>query len=229
MTGPLQSAAQFARLERYRSELKVVGQEADHLNRSRLLLTVSRFEAFRSSFFSWDEELDSTRVERTLLCILDWSKAPASLTAEDLLELHAAVAACSSPEPWRRDQARPLFGRHPTLAPELVTRALRRFVGWVGSEGFGEIHPVEQSTVCQLRLLEICPFSELSHTVSVVFSYYFLVAAGYLLPSFEDADAKRYRAAMLEGLDFSTSSLVELHLEACLRSYEQLENFSPDS
>ncbi len=227
MTSPLQSAARFTELERCRSKLKDVGQLADQLNRTRILEPVSRFEAYRSRFFSWDDQLDSTQVQESLHCILGWRQPPASLTEENLLELHSVMAPESAPGHWRQENGPLLFNHHKTLAPELVKRALHRFVSWVGSEGFGEIHPVEQSTLCQLRLLEICPFSKLNHPASIIFSYYFLVAADYLLPTFRKAEARRYRTAILEGLQFSTSSLVDLHLKACLRSYAKLENFPP--
>ena len=55
----------------------------------------------------------------------------------------------------------------------------------------------------QLRLFEICPFTEFSHTVSIIFSYYFLVTAGYLFPTFEEVEIEHYQEAMLDGLQFS--------------------------
>lgn len=227
MTSPLRSATRFTELERCRSKLKDVGQTADQLNRTRILETVSKFEAYRSHFFSWDDKLDSTQIQESLHCILGWCQPPASLTEDNLLELHSVMAPKSPSGKWRQENGPLLFNHHKTLAPELVERALHRFVNWIGSEGFGEIHPVEQSTLCQLRLLEICPFSELNHPASIIFSYYFLVAADYLLPTFRKAEARHYRTAMLEGLQFSTSSLVDLQINACLRSYAKLGNFSP--
>lgn len=220
MNSPPQSADQFSELKHFRSKLKNAGRLAQEVNRTHLIDDVSKFEAYRNGFFSWDERLNSIRCRSALECILDWTEPLSSLTEENLLELHTIIKDGRSTCHWRQEDGPLLFNRQPTLAPEMVERAIHRFIGWVGSEGFGEIHPIEQAAVSQLRLFEICPFTELSHTVSIIFSYYFLVTAGYLFPTFEEGEVEHYQEAMLDGLQFSTSRIVNLHLKACLRSYE---------
>ena len=73
----------------------------------------------------------------------------------------------------------------------------------------------------QIRLLEIRPFLRLSRLTGDILSYSFLVQAGYLLPSYSESDRQSLNNLIEEGLDFSTSGLVEYHLEACKRSYQK--------
>ena len=122
----------------------------------------------------------------------------------------------------RQNQGPQLFGKHSPLSPQFVEKALSRFFVWVSSDSYSEIHPVKQSILCQLRLLEIMPLSSYSRLVSVIFSHYFLTRTDHLLPTYDEHEMALYEEALVEALDFSTDSLVELHLGACLRSYDRV-------
>ena len=211
-----------AALRRSRIRLKATGQSADQVNRTVLAEPVSRFEALRCSRFCWDPGLDSKTIQQLLHCVLDWKKELAELNLGDLFGLHSLIPRTDPGRGLRHNNGPQLFGKHPLLLPELIEKALSRFFVWVSSDGYAEIHPLEQSILCQLRLLEISPFSSHSHLVSVIFSYYFLTRTGHLLPTYEEHEMALYEAAMVEALDFSTASLVELNLGACLRSYDRV-------
>ena len=216
------SAAQFAALKRSQKRLRALGQWADQVNRTVLAEPVGSFEALRCSRFSWDPGLDSKTIEKLLHCVLDWSKELAELSPDELFELHALIPRTDPGRGLRQNKGPELFGKHSPLSPELLEKALSRFFVWVSSDSYAEIHPVKQSILCQLRLLEIMPFSRYSHLVSLIFSDYFLTRTDHLLPTYEEHEMALYEEAFLEALNFSTDSLVELHLGACLRSYTQI-------
>ena len=211
-----------AALKRSRIKLKATGQSADQVNRTVLAEPVGRFEALRCSRFSWDPGLDSKTIQQLLHCVLDWRKELAELSPDDLYELHSLIPRTDPGRGLRQNQGPELFGEHSPLSPEFVEKALSRFFVWVSSDSYAEIHPVKQSILCQLRLLEIMPFSSYSHLVSVIFSDYFLTRTDHLLPTYKEHEMALYEAAIVEAFDFSTDSLVELHLKACLRSYTRI-------
>ena len=211
-----------AALKSSRIRLRATGQSADQVNRTVLVEPVGRFEALRCSSFSWDPELDSKTIQQLLHCVLDWRKELAELSPDDLYELHSLIPRTDPGRGLRQNQGPELFGEHSPLSPEFVEKALSRFFVWVSSDSYSEIHPVKQSILCQLRLLEIMPFSSYSHLVSVIFSHYFLTRTDHLLPTYEEHEMALYEAAIVEAFDFSTDSLVELHLKACLRSYTRI-------
>ena len=211
-----------AALRRSRIRLKATGQSADQVNRTVLAEPVSRFEALRCSRFSWDPGLDSKTIQQLLHCVLDWKKELAELNLGDLFGLHSLIPRTDPGRGLRHNNGPQLFGEHSPLSPEFVEKALSRFFVWVSSDSYSEIHPVKQSILCQLRLLEIMPFSSYSHLVSVIFSHYFLTRTDHLLPTYEEHEMALYEAAIVEAFDFSTDSLVELHLKACLRSYTRI-------
>ena len=211
-----------AALRRSRIRLKATGQSADQVNRTVLAEPVSRFEALRCSRFSWDPGLDSKTIQQLLHCVLDWKKGLAELNLGDLFGLHSLIPRTDPGRGLRHNNGPQLFGEHSPLSPEFVEKALSRFFVWVSSDSYSEIHPVKQSILCQLRLLEIMPFSSYSHLVSVIFSHYFLTRTDHLLPTYEEHEMALYEAAIVEAFDFSTDSLVELHLKACLRSYTRI-------
>ena len=211
-----------AALRRSRIRLKATGQSADQVNRTVLAEPVSRFEALRCSRFSWDPGLDSKTIQQLLHCVLDWKKELAELNLGDLFGLHSLIPRTDPGRGLRHNNGPQLFGEHSPLSPEFVEKALSRFFVWVSSDSYSEIHPVKQSILCQLRLLEIMPFSSYNHLVSVIFSHYFLTRTDHLLPTYEEHEMALYEAAIVEAFDFSTDSLVELHLKACLRSYTRI-------
>ena len=216
------STPQFVALKRSQRRLKATGQSADHFNRNVLTEPVGSFEALRCSRFFRDSGLDSKTIEQLLHCVLDWRKELAELSPSDLCELHSLIPRTDPGGGLRKNKGPELFGKLSPLSPEFLEKALSRFFVWVSSDSYAEIHPVKQSILCQLRLLEIMPFSSYSHLVSIIFSNYFLTRTDHLLPTYEEHEMALYEAALVEALDFSTDSLVELHLGACLRSYNRI-------
>lgn len=213
---------QFATLKRSQTRLRATGRSPGEINRTVLAEPVATFEALRCSRFSWDPGLDSKTIERLLHCILGWRKELAELSPDDLFELHSLIPRADPGRALRKKQGLELFGEHSPLPPEFVEKALSRFFVWVSSDSYSEIHPVKQSVLCQLRLLEIMPFATHSHLVSLIFSDYFLTRTDHFLPTYEQHETTLYQEALVEALDFSTDSLVELHLGACLRSYTRI-------
>lgn len=217
MTSPTGPGPQLKDLTRCRSELRARKEPFRELNRIHVITPLSAFEVLRANHFGWDS-IEALQVSRLLGQVVAWEGG--AVTKKDLWQLRVAVEGETEGEEsgWRSESAEPLFGKHPTLPPALIEGALQRFFSWAASDGFGEIHPIEQTVLCQLRLLEICPFAKHSHVIAQVFSYLFLARSGWLLPIWSESDLDEYQEGILEALQFSTTRLVQLHVEGCLRA-----------
>ncbi len=211
------SSASSASLSQYHSRL--LSRHVDILALNREL--VSGVEFFKSAINkSSNPEMRALNQSNFLDAIFEvFQLNEESSTLENLKKVNQNLTG-EDPQ-LRSAQEAPLFGRFEVTPPSMIERALRRFFEWAGSDGYQDLHPIEQMAIGQIRLLEIRPFLRLSRLTGDIFSYSFLIKAGYLLPSYSEADRESLDNLIEEGLGFSTSGLVKYHLEACKRSYQK--------
>lgn len=212
------SSASPTSLSQYHNRL--LSRHVDMLSLNREL--VSGVEFFKSevnkSFHPEARVPDQSNFLEAILKVLDQSNGERP-TLENLRKVNQTLTGEDSE--LRSAQEAPLFGHFAVTPPGRIERALGRFFEWVVSDGYQELHPIEQMAIGQIRLLEIHPFLRFSRLTGDIFSYSFLVKAGYLLPSYSKSDRENLDHLIEEGLGFSTSGLVKLHLGACKRSYQQ--------
>lgn len=164
-------------------------------------------------------EPPSERLEQAFDYLIDFHKSAGELDLSDLLELHTILEPAGRAG-LRRDPAEPLTPLHQPLDAATVSGALTRFLEWVQSQAFSEMHPVEQVTLAQIRLYEIYPFEVFCELTVSLFSYTFLVAAGFLPPLYEAAELPDFYLALDAAFAFSTQGLVNLNAKACERAYD---------
>ena len=141
------------------------------------------------------------------------------LDLKALLALHGEIVPGSVPQ-LRRVAVRPLVQEHCPTEPASIETALNRFFEWSQSQSFAEMHVVEQLTVAQIRLHEIYPFQIGSEVTVSLFSYWFLLSSGFLLPAFQFKDVSGFDQALNSGLNLQTEDLVGLNIRAMERSYD---------
>ena len=165
-----------------------------------------------------DLTLLRSQAEEMVAASLGLGEDLSSLVPDDLQTLHRVVS--DSEEMYRQEPVRPLNVVYQILEPAMIPTAVRRFFEWVHSASFGELHPVEQATLSQIRLYEIQPFREHSHLAVSLFCLYFFLRGGYLMPLYRVKELPDFHRALEQAFLFSTEDLVRFNTRACERSYE---------
>jgi hypothetical protein len=221
MTSLLRSAVQFASLDRKMRRLNRTDRGAWRSVMASLVTPgLVEFE-LRRNRLEGSPELGSGRVGDGLRRVLDFPTVQASeLGVSDLMALHALLVERETPalrvSPPEATQDREI------IAPNMIPGALERLLEWIHSEAFAQMHPVEQMTLCQMRLSEIVPFEVCSAVSGDLFSFLTLEIGTGLLPSYASADVDGFQEALSEALSFATKSLVELNTKACERTCDGL-------
>jgi len=85
---------------------------------------------------------------------------------------------------------------------------------WTQADSFLELHPVEQSAIVHLRVIEVQPFESANNRTARVAASFFLMRAG-LPPLIVEPGLERiYEAALDEAIRLNTRPMVELVAEA---------------
>ena len=222
MSPSLRSAIQIASLKQKKQALDERQQDSEALTREQLLPPLLEFEIAKSRRFSrypqtW--EIDSSSLNNLTQEFLLLQSKPGPAQIENLLQLQRLTGA-SEASALRSVSVTPICPNHTPVIPQMIGSALDRFFDWVPSPSFSELHPVEQMTLSQIRLLEIYPFEWPCEVAISLFSCLFLPARGYLLPLYELHELRPFYVALEAAFAFSTSELVGLNLEAVERAYE---------
>ena len=221
MESPPGVSEPFASLDRRRDSLVEAG-EWPHANQ-KLIQSLVEFELAKSGQSLGRtvsrQEGTRSRLQTALQGITRLDKPLDLLQLEDLLGLQRLLSAnrCAS---FRQAPQTPLCTSHFPIRPSQIRPALRQLFEWVGSQSFAELHPLQQAALAQVRLYEIYPFETCGECSISIFSYYFLVAGSFLLPSPVVSEMPRFYRALEMAFGLDTHPLVELNLKNCWRSYE---------
>lgn len=222
MCPSLRSSIQFASLNRQKQALDERDQDFAALTRERLLPPLLEFEMAKTrrlSRYAQTREIDPPDLTRLTQEFLLLQSKPPAAQIEDLFQLQRLTGSSEAPV-LRSSSVAPICPNHAPVIPQMIGSALDRFFDWVDSPSFSELHPVEQMSLSQIRLLEIYPFEEPCEVGVSLFSCLLLRARGYLLPLYELHELRPFYAALEAAFAFSTSELVGLNLGAVERAYE---------
>ena len=106
------------------------------------------------------------------------------------------------------------------IPPMHIAYALDSACQWFKADSFVELHPIEQASVVQLRLLEIYPFESANEVSALIAASLYPISKGLPPIVISEDYQDRYLAAIVEGLKMNTGPLVEV-LAACL--YDSLD------
>lgn len=92
--------------------------------------------------------------------------------------------------------------------PEYIGQSLDNFVAWFGTDGFGELHPIQQTALALTRLIDIWPFAIGNRTAGVVYANQFLTRSGippfFILPG----EQREFDEILAHAISMQTEGLV---------------------
>ena len=86
-----------------------------------------------------------------------------------------------TPRPPRKTEPKPINAVHDPLPAVLLPRFLDNAFDWFSTEGFAEMHAVEQAAVVFLRVLDLHPFTTLNETMALLAASFYVERAGFLI------------------------------------------------
>ncbi len=165
---------------------------------------------------------DEARLIRSMKLVSIWSSdAVSGFGHERLIELHRAlIGATDDEDVIRKTEPAPLNAMHDPAPAILVPRMLDNAFDWFGAQSFGELHPVEQSSVVFLRLLDLHPFETGMELTALLAAGYYTQRAGLppLVIYADEATRDRYRQAVEAAFRMLTQPLVEFFSEMLARA-----------
>lgn len=163
---------------------------------------------------------EAARFSQASALITTWARTPEEkLSQERLLDLHRALTGTGE---LRQTEPRPLNAAHDPAPAILLPRLLDNAFDWFTTEGFAEMHAVEQATVVFLRLLDLHPFVEENETTALLAASFYTERAGLppLILFSDDTTRARYRQALDVAFRMLTQPLVEFFAEMLTRAIE---------
>lgn len=150
-------------------------------------------------------------------------EAEAKLTLERLLSLHRTLTgAAEDADVLRKTEPLPLNAEHDPVPALLLPRMLDNAFDWFATEGFAEMHAVEQAAVVFLRLLDLHPFPQFSEITALLAAGFYTERAG-LPPLFvfnDEVTLQRYALVVETAFRLLTQPLVEFFAEMLTRAMQ---------
>lgn len=156
--------------------------------------------------------------------VSEWANEPGiKLTLEHLTNLHRTlIGAAEDTDVLRRTEPLPLNAVHDPTPAVLLPRLLDNAFDWFATEGFAEMHAVEQAAVVFLRLLDLYPFPQFSEITALLAASFYTERAG-LPPVFvfnDDVTLQRYAVVTETAFRMLTQPLVEFFAEMLVRAMQ---------
>lgn len=165
-----------------------------------------------------------SRLRETAELISDWAAEPTpTFGVERLLALHRTlIGAATDINILRQTEPLPLNALHDPTPAILLPRLLDNAFDWFSTEGFNEMHAVEQGAVVFLRLLDLHPFPQQTELTALLTASFYVERAG-LPPLFvfnDDITLQRYAAVTETAFRMLTQPLVEFFAEQLTRALQ---------
>jgi hypothetical protein len=181
----------------------------------------------------WKDERSSLLLEdrfrEATTRIREWAREPGVVFGSgQLLEVYRLVDGRPTDLPLWRTELPPLLSPlHDPVPAVLLPRMVDLAFDWFATEGFEEMHPLEQATVVFLRLLDLHPFESPIRTKQTA-----LLAAGFytqragLPPLIIDPGdpevTTQFDQALEAAFRMLTQPLIELFTDVTLRTIKQV-------
>ena len=151
-----------------------------------------------------------------------WAAAPeAMLTQGQLIGIYRALTGAVGEESlFRMAEAVPLSPAHNPAPAVILPRLVANALDWFTTEGFAEMHPVEQAALVHLRLHDLQPFGSAHEPVALLAAGFYTERAGLppLIIHADEATGARYAAAVEAALRMLTQPLVEFFAASLSRT-----------
>ncbi len=178
-------------------------------------------EVRRQQLAAVPDGLTTAGLSRAIDAADQWAgEVPPQFDTARLLELHRLLIGTASGENLLRTGPPPLISSlHDPAPATLLPRMLELAFDWFSTEGFGELHPVEQATVVYLRLLDLHPFDDGMETTALLAAGFYTRRAGLppLIIPRDEVARERYRQALDAAFRMLTQPLVEFFAAMLVR------------
>jgi len=178
-----------------------------------------------------EEEL----TERAIVRVISWASASdPRLDPERLGEINRVLRGSGDgAELLRLSQPLLLAAQHDPAPASMLPRLLDMAFDWFATEGFAELHPLEQATLVFLRLLDLSPFAEANERTALIAAGFYTRRGGFpariipagmmpgLLSGEQEDEARRYRHALEAAFGMLTQPLVEFFADTLTRSMQE--------
>jgi hypothetical protein len=108
----------------------------------------------------------------------------------------------------------------------MLPRLLDLAFDWFTTEGFAELHPLEQATLVYLRLLDLSPFASENQLTALLAAGFHTRRAGFPVIiarvwSLDEAAETRYRQALEAAFRMLTQPLVEFFADELISAMQR--------
>lgn len=163
-------------------------------------------------------QLTDDALTKATTLVSAWASEPdAKFTLDRLLTLHRTlIAAPADADVLRKTEPPPINALHDPTPAVLLPRMIEHAFDWFSTEGFAELHPVEQAAVVYLRLLDMHPFKTATEPTALLTAGFYTERAGLppLVISADDITQARFAQALEAAFRMLTQPLVELFAES---------------
>lgn len=145
----------------------------------------------------------------------------AGLTVDGLFHLQRVLTGSSNvDELLRKAEPLPITAMHDPAPAIILPRMLDNAFDWFTTEGFNQLHPVEQATVVYLRLLDLAPFTLHTETTALLAAGFYTLRADLppLIIYSDDETLARHTNALEAAFRMLTQPLVEFMAEMLART-----------
>jgi Fic family protein len=127
----------------------------------------------------------------------------------DIKEIHAMMMDGLSSEAgeFRTGSVTPLSADHQPPEPDAIEAVIGRLQEWASADSFLELHPIQQSALVLVRLLDIYPFTDGTPRTCRVVANSCLIRASFPPAIFMLNEYSQYQQAIEAGLAMDTSKL----------------------
>ncbi len=164
------------------------------------------------------QHAEAANVQAAAELISNW--ASESNAAFNLERLQALQRALTGSDALRTTEPKPVNVVHDPTPAVLLPRFLDNAFDWFSTEGFAELHAIEQAAIVYLRLLDLYPFPTANEAVALLAASFYVERAG-LPPLFihhDDITTARFNAVTERAFQLLTQPLVEFFAEMLQRA-----------
>jgi Fic family protein len=163
--------------------------------------------------------IDNHRKATTILL----SKDVEALNSGVLRDVHSMMVVGLSKEGgvFRAGEIAPLAESHEPSDPASIESGLRNLFEWTAADSFAELHPVQQTALVLVRLLDICPFTDATQRTSRVLSNWYLIKAGFPPAIIAEEEWPNYHRAVEAAFRMDTTLLTALVSRCVARTLDR--------
>ena len=167
---------------------------------------------------SFGKYAEAANAQAAAELVTAWASEPnATFSLERLLALQRALTGADA---LRTTEPKPVNAVHDPTPAVLLPRFLDNAFDWFSTEGFAELHAIEQASIVYLRLLDLYPFPTANEASALMAASFYIERAG-LPPLFihhDDITAARFNGVTERAFQLLTQPLVEFFVEQLQRT-----------